>query len=161
VSIDSRLERFVIAELAFRDRRAWERAGSPERARVLAERLYGGRGELLGHLHRVAAAFPSRFRPVAWLHHAHEDAVPSRALTAAGLTNAEVRAVRLLAHVDLATSGHVKLNRIRAIAKAPGSSGRLARAVARTELGDTLVGTCTTQERPTALGLLGDSGVSG
>jgi hypothetical protein len=129
---------------------------SLERPRALAERLHRGCDELLAHLQRVASAVPNGFRSVAWLHHAHEAAVTRRALAAAGLTDAEVRAVDLLAHADPTAPQHVRLPGIRAIARAPGSVGHLARVVAHAALKDRLGGARPTGEALTALGLLGD-----
>jgi hypothetical protein len=67
VSVDPRFERFVLAELALRERRARRRYGS-HGARALAQRLHRGRDDLLAHLRRVAQSVPRRFRRVAWLH---------------------------------------------------------------------------------------------
>jgi hypothetical protein len=156
VSIDPRLERSILAELALRERRVRRQAASLERPRALAERLHRGCDELLAHLQRVASAAPNGCRSVAWLHHAHEAAVTRRALAAAGLTDTEVRAVDLLAHADPAAPPHVRLSRIRAIAGAPGCAGHLARVVAHAALNDRLGGTRPTGEALTAQRLLGD-----
>jgi hypothetical protein len=152
VSTDRRLERSILAELALRERRVRRQAASHERPRALAEALHRGRDELLTHLQRVASAVPDGFRSVAWLHHADEVAVARRALAAAGLTDAEVRAVDLLAYADPTALENMRLTRVRAIAEAPGSAGHLARVV----LTDRLGGARPTGEGLMALRLLGD-----
>jgi hypothetical protein len=53
MSVGPRLERFVLAEFALRERRG-RRADRSHCARVLAERLHHGRDELLAHLRRVS-----------------------------------------------------------------------------------------------------------
>jgi hypothetical protein len=140
MSIDPRLERAIIAELSLRDRRARRHAASGDRARVLAERLHVGHHDLLVHLRRVAFAVPSRFRPVAWLHHARELSPALSGLTAAGLSPPELRAVELLAYADPPVPGLSELARVRNIAEAPGTAGDLARIVAYAALGDRLAG---------------------
>jgi hypothetical protein len=159
VSIDPRLERSILAELALRERRARRQAASHERARALAERLHRGRHQLLAHLHRVASAVPNRFRSVAWLHHAHEAAVTQHELTAAGLTDAELRAIELVAHADRGAPENLRLNRVRAIAEARGPASSLARVVAHAAIKDWLSGARPTCEALTALRLLGDPGL--
>jgi hypothetical protein len=96
VSVDPRFERYVLAELALRERRARRRDGS-HGARVLAQRLQHGRDDLLAHLRRVVQAVPRRFRRVAWLHHAHEADVTPQALSTVGPTKEEMSALELLA----------------------------------------------------------------
>jgi hypothetical protein len=71
VSVDPRFERTVLA--------------------------HGDRDELLAHLRRVVVAVPRRFRPVAWLHHAHEADVTPRGSSTAGLTTDELSALERLA----------------------------------------------------------------
>jgi hypothetical protein len=156
VSIDPRLERSILAELALRERRARRHAASHQRSRALAERLHRGRDELLAHLQRVAYAVPNGSRSVAWLHHAHEAAVTRPALAAAGLTDTEIRAVDLLAYAVPPALENVRLSRVRAIARAPGFAGHLARVVARASLRDRLSAARSTGEGLTALHLLGD-----
>ena len=87
MSIDPRFERYVLAELALRERRA-RRGDGLHGACVPAHRLHRGRDDLLAHLRRVVQAVPSRFRRVAWLHHAHEAEVTRQALSTVGLTRA-------------------------------------------------------------------------
>jgi hypothetical protein len=94
-------------------------------ARDIAERcLDGARAQdgtpLVWHIARVAAAAPPEARAVAWLLPVVErGAASEHELLAAGLTNDELRALRLLARPF-----HAEL-----IARASGLSGSLARAV--------------------------------
>jgi hypothetical protein len=132
---------------------------SHERSRALAQKLHLGHHQLLAHLHRVTSVVPNGFRSVAWLHHAHEADVTRDALTAAGLTDAELRAIELVAHADRGAPENLRLNRIRAIADARGPAGRLARVVAHAALKDWLSGSRLTGETLCALGLLGDPGL--
>jgi hypothetical protein len=155
MSVDPRFERFVLAELALRERRARRRHGS-HGARVLARRVHRGRDELLAHLRRVVQAVPTRFRRVAWLHHAHEADVASPALRAVGLTESEISALELLAAAGRASVALPLLDRIRTLSKAPGSAGYLARVVARAAIEDRLHGAPPVGETLTALCLLPD-----
>ena len=155
MSVDARFERFVLAELALQERRAHRRDGS-HRARVLAQRLHRGRDDLLEHLRRVAQAVPSRFRRVAWLHHAHEADVTPHALSTAGLTTEEMSALRLLAAVGSTSRALPLLDRMRTLSKAPGSAGYLARVVGRAAIEDRLDGAPPVGETLTALSLLPD-----
>ena len=156
MSIDPRLERSILAELALRERQARRQPEPQQAPRALAERLHRGRDDLLAHLRRVAHAVPNGFRSVAWLHHAREAAVTPRALTAAGLTHAEVRAIELLAYADPCVPKNLELARVRAIAEAPNSAGYLARVVAHAALKDRLDGARPTGESLTALRLVTD-----
>jgi hypothetical protein len=155
VSVDPRFERYVLAELALRERRARRRDGL-HGARVLAQRLHRGRDDLLAHLGRVVQAVPSRFRRVAWLHHAHEADVTRQALRTVGLTRAEMFALELLATAGSASRALPMLDRIRTLAKAPGSAGYLARVVGRAAIEDRLDGARPVGETLTALCLLPD-----
>jgi hypothetical protein len=157
MSIDPEFERSILAEFARRERRARRREGSHS-PRALAKRLHSGRGELVSHLRRVAHAVPRRFRAVAWLHHAHEAKVRSRALIAAGLTKDERTALALLV-APLPGQGSV-LRYARALSKAPGSPGYLARVVARAAIEDRLDGAPPQGETLTALRLLPDPGLT-
>ena len=156
MSVDPRLERFVLAELALRERRARRRDGS-HGARVLAERLHQGRHDLLAHIRRVVQAVPSRFGRVAWLHHAHEADATRRALSAAGLTQDEMSAVELLAAAASASHAPSLIERMRTLSKAPSSAGYLARVVARAAIEDRLDGERPAGETLTALCLLPDT----
>jgi hypothetical protein len=159
VSLDPRFERVVLAELALWERRARRRHGS-DGARALAQRLHADRDDLLGHLRRVVVAVPSRFRRVAWLHHAHEAHATSGTLRSVGLTNAELSALELLAATGSAARALPLLDRIRALSKAPGSAGYLARVVARAAIEDQLDGARPVGETLTALSLLPDPRVA-
>jgi hypothetical protein len=110
---------------------------------------------MLAHLRGVTSSVPNGFLSVAWLHHAHEADVTRDALTAAGLMDAELRAVELVAHADRGASENLRLNRGRAIADARGPAGRLARAA----LKDWLSAARPSGETPTVLGLLGERGL--
>jgi hypothetical protein len=155
VSIDRRFERAVLAELALRERRR-RRRDPAHGARALAHKLHRGRHDLLAHLRRVADAVPRAFRPVAWLHHAAEAHVTSRALTAAGLTAEEVAAVGLLARAAHASAHGSVLHRARAVSKAPGLAGYLARVVAQAAIEDRLDGARPEGEALAALRVLPD-----
>jgi hypothetical protein len=155
VSIDPRFERAVLAELALSERRGRRR--DPSRgARALAQRLHRGRHELLAHLRRVAYAVPAMFRPVAWLHHAPDVHVTSRALRAAGLSADEVAAVQLLGRAAHPSAHRSVLQRARALSTAPGLGGYLARVVARAAIEDRLDGGRPEGEALAALRLLPD-----
>jgi hypothetical protein len=155
VSVDPRFERFVLAELALRERRPRRRHGA-HGARVLAQRLHRGRDDLFAHLRRVARAVPSRFGRVAWLHHAHEAQVTAEALRTVALTKEEMSALDLLAAAGSAARGLPLLDRVRTLSKAPGSAGYLARVVARAAIEDRLDGARPVGETLTALCLLPD-----
>lgn len=91
---------------------------------------------LLGHIERVAASVPDWARSVAWLHEILEQGgMREQELLSRGLTDHELRALRLLSRADsysdLAYLGHINL-----IARADGAAGRLARAVKRADLED-------------------------
>jgi hypothetical protein len=154
VSIDPRFERLVLAELALRERRARRRDGA-HAARVMAQRLHRGRDELLAHLRRVVQAVPTRFCRVAWLHHAHEARATAQTLSDVRLTSEEMAALELLATAGAAHAVPL-LDRVRALSKAPGSAGYLARVVARAAIEDRLDGTRPVGETLTALCLLPD-----
>lgn len=155
MSVDPRFERFVLAELAVRERRARRRDDS-HGASVLAQRLHQGREDLLAHLRRVVQAVPRRFRRVAWLHHAHEADVTPQAVSTAGLTTEEMSALRLLAAAGSSSHPCPLLDRVRTLAMAPGSAGYLARIVARAAIEDRLDGAPPVGETLTALCLLPD-----
>jgi len=159
MTIDPRLERSILAEFALQDRRARRHRRTPASARALAERLHHGRHDLLAHLQRVAAAVPWRFRPVAWLHHAHDEHINSSALGAAGLTRAELQAIDLLAGADPATPRETDLARLRTIAAAPGRAGYFARVVARAALADRLAGMRPAGDGLAGLAMLANAGL--
>lgn len=112
------------------------------RARAIAERLHRGHRQedgalLLDHVRRVALATCPEARSVAWLHEALAVvAVTEHELLMAGLTDDELRALRLLSpgsdsRSEAAYFGHLEL-----IACAAGLSGRLARLVKTADLHD-------------------------
>jgi hypothetical protein len=152
MSIDPVLERAVLAEMTFRSRRARQ----PTLARVLAERIHAGNHDLLEHLGRVAPAVPPRFRRVAWLHHACHEAQGGRRLASAGLTRSEHEAIELLAQVDVPAPGRAELQRLYAIARAPGRPGHIARVVARASLWERLAHVPVIREDQATLRLLTD-----
>ena len=77
-------------------------AMEPRRAREIAERLHAADVDesgapVLWHLRRVARSTPPEARAVAWLHEAFESTpVSEQELLEGGLTNDELRALRLL-----------------------------------------------------------------
>lgn len=153
MSVDPRFERAVLAELALRERQSRARALSSDRsarARMLAERLHRGRHDLLLHLRCVALTVPTPFRAVAWLHHAHEADASAAALDGARLTAAELAAIQLFA--DLSGG---RLDRARALSRAPESAGHLARVVARAAIVERLRGERPDGAAASALVLLG------
>jgi hypothetical protein len=115
-------------------------------ARAIAQDVHGrardGRGHsVLGHLERVAAAVPVDARPLAWVHDVIGDVSHER-LRAAGLTSVEAEALELLTQAD---GESYELYALR-IAHAPGTAGRLARAVKRADLDDDLATPAATRE---------------
>jgi hypothetical protein len=114
----------------------------PARARALAEMLHAGEREpdgepLLGHIRRVAQMVPAEARAVAWLHEALEStAVTEQELLMDGLTQDELRALRLLRRTRDARSHDIYLAHVELIARAAGHSGRLARMVKIADLED-------------------------
>jgi hypothetical protein len=111
------------------------------RARRIAERLRGSLEAsgtpLIFHVRRVAKASPSFAQSVAWLHDVLEhSSVSEEALLESGLTDEELRAVRLLTRCGLSRSDEDYLAHIRLIARASGSAGEVARAVKRVDLAD-------------------------
>ena len=112
------------------------------RARRIAERALRGSLEANGtpvifHVRRVAKTSPDFARSVAWLHDVLEDSsVSEEELLASGLTDEELRALRLLTrHGDSRSAKHY-LSHISHIARSSGSAGEIARAVKRQDLAD-------------------------
>jgi len=101
-------------------------------ARRFAERVHAGGTDrygvpLLDHVRRVAAAVSPEARTVAWLHEVLEFSdVTAGELRAAGATEDEVGAVRLLTRDP---DGDAFEAHVARIAAAPGRSGELARIV--------------------------------
>ena len=119
-------------------------AMNPKRARLLAEWAHRtqleSRGEpVIAHVRRVAAAAPQFARAVAWLHEALEwTSVSEEELLANGLSEEELRAVRLLTRLGRQGSDARYLAHIAMIARAHGQAGDLARAVKVADLRDRL-----------------------
>jgi hypothetical protein len=111
-------------------------------ARAIAERLLlGGREEdgtpVIRHVQRVACTVPEEARAVAWLHEVLEwTDTTERELLIAGLTSDELRALRLLNRTTDSRSDGRYLAHLELIARAAGSSGRLARIVKTADLED-------------------------
>ena len=92
---------------------------------------------LLDHVRRVARMVPAEPRPVAWLHEALESTgVTEQELLMEGLTEDELRALRLLRRTGDARSDGVYLAHVELIAQAAGRSGYLARMVKIADLED-------------------------
>ena len=112
------------------------------RARRIAERALRGSLEANGtpvifHVRRVAKTSPIFARSVAWLHDVLEDSsVSEEELLASGLTDEELRALRLLARHRDSRSAKDYLSHISHIARSSGSAGEIARAVKRQDLAD-------------------------
>lgn len=112
------------------------------RARRIAERVHRGSLEATGtpvifHVRRVAAASPIFARSVAWLHDVLEhSSVSEEELLESGLTDEELRALRLLTRDRDSRSVDLYLSHIAFIARASGSAGEIARAVKRADLAD-------------------------
>jgi hypothetical protein len=85
----------------------------------------------------VAQMVSAEARPVAWLHEALESTgVTEQELLVEGLTQDELRALRLLRRTSEARSDAVYLAHVELIARAAGRSGRLARMVKIADLED-------------------------
>lgn len=114
------------------------------RASLIAEQAHRGtlepNGEtLIAHVRRVAKAAPGFVRSVAWLHEVFEcSSVSEEELLAAGLTNEELRALRLLTRHTKSRSKANYLAHIGLIARSSGRAGALARIVKRLDLADRL-----------------------
>ena len=114
-------------------------------AQAIAERLHLGDREedgtpVLWHVRRVATTVPAEARAVAWLHEVLEwTAVTEQELLIAGLTNDELRALRLLSRTTDSRSDRWYLAHLDLIAHATGDSGRLARIVKTADLKDRLL----------------------
>ena len=117
---------------------------NPKRARLLAEWAHRTQpqpaGEpLIAHVRRVAAATPQFARAVAWLHDTLGwTSVSEEELLSNGLSEEELRAVRLLTRLDRHGSDAGYLAHIALIARAHGQAGDLARAVKVADLRDRL-----------------------
>ncbi len=115
-----------------------------ERAQLLATRLHHGQvqrsGEpLIDHVGRVAASSPPSARAVAWLHEVLEwTAVSEQELLAEGVSDDELRALRLLTRTVGRGTEAGYLAHINMIARADGPAGELARTVKASDLNDRL-----------------------
>lgn len=112
------------------------------RSRQIAERALRGSLEANGtpvifHVRRVAKTSPIFARSVAWLHDVLEgSSVSEEELLASGLTDEELRALRLLTRDRDSRSAKHYLSHISRIARSSGSAGEIARAVKRQDLAD-------------------------
>jgi hypothetical protein len=112
------------------------------RARAFAETLHAGEREpdgtpLLDHVRRVVQMVSAQARPVAWLHEALESTgVTEQELLMQGLTEDELRTLRLLRRTSDARSDAAYLLHLELIALAAGRSGYLARMVKIADLED-------------------------
>jgi hypothetical protein len=115
-----------------------------ETARRIAERAHRGsleaNGEtVIAHVRRVAQGAPGYAQSVSWLHEVLECASLSEdELLAAGLTDEELRALRLLTRDKENRSKAVYFAHIGLIAGASGRAGDIARIVKRLDLSDRL-----------------------
>ena len=113
-----------------------------ERARRIAERAHRGSVEptgepVIAHISRVAQASPPFARPVAWLHEVFEySSIQEEELLAGGLTEEELRALRLLSRPSESRSEASYLAHTDRIARSAGQGGDIARAVRRADLED-------------------------
>ena len=114
------------------------------RARRIAERAHRGSLDATGdslilHVRRVAKAAPVFARSVAWLHDVLENSsVSEQELLAGGLTDDELRALRLLTRFPDSRSESDYLAHVGLIARASGFAGEIARAIKRVDLADRL-----------------------
>ena len=115
-----------------------------ERAQLLATRVHRGQvqrsGEpLIDHVGRVAASSPPSARGVAWLHEVLEwTSVSEEELLAEGVSDDELRALRLLTRTIGRGTEAGYLAHINMIARADGPAGELARTVKASDLNDRL-----------------------
>jgi hypothetical protein len=109
---------------------------------LLALRFHRGQlepagGLLIAHVGRVALATPEFARPVAWLHEVLEwTSVAEQELLAAGVSEVELRALRLLNRSTARGSREGYLAHIEMIARAGGRAGMLARSVKLADVQD-------------------------
>jgi hypothetical protein len=115
-----------------------------QRAQFLAIRAHRGQllptGEpLIAHVRRVAATTPEFARPVAWLHEVLEwTSTSEEELLAEGVSDDELRALRLLTRTVARGSESGYLAHVAMIAPAGGPAGTLARSVKASDLNDRL-----------------------
>lgn len=93
----------------------------------------------MAHVRRVAAATPEFARPVAWLHEVLEwTRVEEEELLAEGMSDGELRALRLLTRTVGRSSESAYLAHVTMIARADGPAGVVARTVKVSDLEDRL-----------------------
>jgi hypothetical protein len=114
-------------------------------ARAIAERAYGdqvdaGGAPIIDHVRRVARTTPRRSRGLAWLHEVLEwTTVSEQSLLADGLTDDELRALRLLTRLPGEHTEAGYLRHLELLAHTGGPAGTLAREVKRADLEDRVV----------------------
>jgi hypothetical protein len=92
---------------------------------------------LVFHVRRVAKATPAFARSVAWIHEVLENSsVSEQELLASGLTDEELRALRLLTRLSESRSEAHYLAHVGRIVRASGAAGEIARAVKQADLAD-------------------------
>ena len=91
---------------------------------------------MIAHVGRVAKATPLFARPVAWLHEVFEYSSIQEELLAGGLTEEQLRALRLLSRPTESRSEASYLAHTDRIARSAGLGGDIARAVRRADLED-------------------------
>jgi hypothetical protein len=117
-------------------------------ARGIAEQVHAGARESDGtlriwHVRRVARDSAGSTRVVAWLHETlATGAISEEALLMEGLTAEELRALRLLALPDIASSDAAYLAHLELIVHAAGWAGELARTVQAVDLRDRISHPC-------------------
>ncbi|MEN3281051.1 MAG: hypothetical protein V7607_2191 [Solirubrobacteraceae bacterium] len=121
---------------------SWAEELSAGEAEIFA-RMWGGaesdaHGEpYLAHVARVAAASPADARAVAWLHDTLERTdLREQDLLLAGLSDDQLRALRLLTRHTPPGHDQAYLGHVGFIARAAGRAGRMARSVKRADLRD-------------------------
>jgi hypothetical protein len=121
---------------------SWPDELSVGEAEMLARVWHGAetnaQGEpYLAHVARVAAASPADARAVAWLHDALERThLREQDLLLAGLSDDQLRALRLLTRHTPAGDDEAYLAHVGFMARAAGRAGRMARSVKRADLRD-------------------------
>jgi hypothetical protein len=96
-----------------------------------------GSQPLIEHVRRVALASPRQARTVAWLHEVFEFSdISEQELLAGGLSDEELRALRLLSRPPGNRSRTSYLGHIARIASSAGPAGVIARKVKRVDLED-------------------------
>jgi hypothetical protein len=115
-----------------------------DHARSIAERHLARRDEdgvpLILHVRRVVARTPVEAHTVAWLHEVLErTTVSEHELLLDGLTDDQLRALRLLHRNGDSRSDHIYLAHVERIVSASGHSGDLARTVKIADLEDRLL----------------------